>query len=398
MVRRMFSTDPMSRDSAPQPASRGAKMTSPVTRHLPRPPIEAATPLVAGIDTLDLGLYVAWNEGVWVSLAERLGRLKSQATGGKPAIWSAAEGVAIAVHAAGKPMYRFRLEIPEGNLYLACEAATKSFPNVYWSPASETLWSLGPEGATTAVVRLLRCMGGTVERIVPSRCDLCADVRVPGGIPLSVIRDHRVAMSDKLRPYESGSKLETCYIGSGGSPIQARIYDKSLEIVKSAKLSMNSLWGTVDEKDAWRFEFQLRRPALKRFGIESLADLQAKAAGLWIYLTSRWLTLRAHDHVRAARRSTLPLWVVVQSCSARFTGDLPCAPVYRDPQAKLDWYCKHVAGCVPSMAALLGINEIDGVLPYLTEHLRAHWAGRDAQSAIQAKAIRFGRRPHATLP
>ena len=53
-----------------------------------------------------------------------------------------------------------------------------------------------------------------------------------------------------------------------------RIYDKVAEIMQqSEKHWFYDLWG--QNKDVWRVEFQVRRPHLKKVGVDGLADLHS---------------------------------------------------------------------------------------------------------------------------
>src|SRR5690606_16321245 len=115
-------------------------------------------------------------------------------------------------------------------------------------------------------------------------------------------------------------------ISVGRGQISARLYNKPLEIqTKSHKFWMFDVWGVQhvpDDLRIIRVEVQLRREKLKALGINLLADLWAKEAGLWAYCTQRWLKLQTGGPHHTQRR-TVPWWSVVEAGYAGAQGAEP---------------------------------------------------------------------------
>ena len=138
-------------------------------------------------------------------------------------------------------------------------------------------------------------------------------------------------------------------------------------------------------------EYQLRRPALKEFGINSLDDLKAKQAGLWRYLTSKWFSLRLPDNEKAERRTIHPFWCAVQECFGQNALGNEIQRIYRqEGTAPVEWYLSHIDGCLSSFAALLGITNRDDALHELQIRLTRRNNAKDFETACIKKAIQRG--------
>ena len=217
-------------------------------------------------------------------------------------------------------------------------------------------WRLGVTQAVSLVWRLLEDLGGTVDAIQPSRVDLCADFHIPGGLALGFLRRHRVSRSRATRHFETGDRLETYYVGSGQSPITARVYDKGLEIQKSRKAWFLPLWQREDGTDIWRVEFQFRRRALKTFQINTMEALSAKIAGLWLVVTSHWLTFRRRDDPRPTRRTLHPWWKAVVACAEQFGVPVEVDRFEPPPADSAEWHEKHIAGVDPEKGSFTPVT------------------------------------------
>jgi hypothetical protein len=69
------------------------------------------------------------------------------------------------------------------------------------------------------------------------------------------------------------------------------------------KLWFLELWQRESPENIWRTEFEIKRAALREFGINSLDDLKQKQSGLWHDLTTNWFSLRLTDNEKAERRT-----------------------------------------------------------------------------------------------
>ena len=74
----------------------------------------------------------------------------------------------------------------------------------------------------------------------------------------------------------------------------ARLYNKTLEILKSHKDYLKPLWrdaGWQDGQKVWRLEFEYKREVMLELGVEKVEQLLANQDGLWRYASQTWLRL-----------------------------------------------------------------------------------------------------------
>jgi hypothetical protein len=350
-------------------------------------------PLLAGIDTLDLGLYVRW-DNQWEFHVARLETWKGRAAGTNGYLIDDGMlpiGQAVILPGGKPPMFRYHLQIPEGHIFLAQSDIYRTGPNIYVSLTAEALWRLGPTQAVGLVWGLIEDLGGTVDLIKPSRVDLCADFHIPGGLSLSFLRHHRVSRSRATRQFETADRLETYYVGTAQAAITARLYDKGLEIGKSHKSWFLPLWQRDDPTDVWRVEFQFRRNALKAFRINAIEDLYQKLAGLWHVVTDRWLSFRLHDNPNQSRRTIHPWWRAVASCADRFGLPVEVDRFDPPPSDSAEWHEKHIAGCLSSFAAITNVATFEAALDSLGQRLRDQVDPDEFRDRIALKAIKLGK-------
>lgn len=365
-----------------------------VTRHAPPPQVAEYTHLLSGIDSLDLGLYVVWGSD-WKRRLSLLDKLKQQARHKNGLVIPLPTGRSCIFKPGGKgDSYRFHLQFAEYNIFLAKSAhPTNDTPNVYLSINSQTLWNHGVAAAVAWATDDLKAIAnGTVHAAKPSRVDLAADFHIPGGLDHDFLLDLKVTRNETEKFYRGANKLETFYLGNAKSPIQLRIYNKGLEVQKGGtKLWFLDHWQRDTPDDVWRVEFQIRRAALKEFGIDSLHDLSERAAGLWQYLTTSWFSLRIPDNDKAERRTVHPLWATVQHAASGF-GSIMEIERTTAPSTAADpsWHISHIDGCLSSYAALMGITSRDEAIASLLSHLNHHKAASDFKESCIKKAIQFG--------
>ncbi|MGP8154574.1 MAG: plasmid replication initiation factor [Smithella sp.] len=368
-------------------------MAESVTRHASTPSIEEFQFLLCGIDSLDLGLYVIWGPN-WKQRLQSLDKKKQQAMKKNGLLIGLPSGRTCIFKPRGKgENYRFHLQFEAYNLFIGKAARPGSSPNVYLSINSKTLWLNGIETALSWINEDLKTIGnGSIQFVKVSRVDFCCDFWVPGGLSYEFLLSHKVTRNDKGNLYLDKNKLETCYVADVKSPIQLRMYNKGLEVKKEGtKLWFLDLWQRESMEDIWRVEFQLRRPALKQFGINSLNDLKEKQAGVWLYLTSKWFSLRLPDNEKAERKTIHPFWRAVQECFQQNAPANEVKRVYRSTgDASLKWYLSHIDGCLSSFAALLGITNRDDAISELQIRLTRRNNARDFQTSCIKKAIQRG--------
>jgi len=341
----------------------GGIMASSVTRHaqITERIVEdggiVAKLLLCGVDTLDVGLYVKWLYG-WNQLQREFEVHKSAAEGKEAVPWRHFGPCEAVFYPSGKPpQYRYHFQIPMvGHFFVGKSRKAHKSPNVYASLSAEAIWNGGVENVGSILNEVIKQLDGQIDSSKVSRCDLCADFLIRGGLTDRFIREHRVSHSDKQSFHADGNRLETYYLGSKRSPIQLRIYDKAKEIhEKSKKFWFKELWGVDELEDIWRVEFQLRRTALKQFGIEGTETLKVKLPGLWRHLTTEWFSLRIRDDSNTSRQSFHPWWFQVQECAGEFGQWMPVSRVQRATRPQdISQLASMVAGYLVSYAAATG--------------------------------------------
>ena len=374
-------------------SDRSQSMAESVTRHASNPSIEAFQFLVCGIDTLDLGLYVIWGSD-WKRRLQSLDKKKQQARKKGGLVIGLPSGRSCIFKPGGKgENYRFHLQFEAYNLFIGKAARPGSSPNVYLSINSKTLWFNEVDTALSWITEDLKTIGnGSIQFVKVSRVDLCADFWIPGGLSYEFLISHKVTRNDKGRLWLDKNKLETYYDADAKAPIRLRMYDKGLEVKKEGtKLWFLELWKRESTEDIWRTEFEIKRPALKQFAINSLDDLKEKQAGVWHYLTSKWFSLRLPDDEKAERKTIHPLWCAVQECFQQKTSDNEVKRFYRSTgNASLEWYLSHIDGCLSSLAAHLGIKNRDDAIGELQIRLNRRNNAKDFVTACIKKAIQRG--------
>ena len=377
----------------PAPAGNAASMAELVTRHAQiteREIGETWDVLAVGYDSLDLSLHVSWND--WETLSEKLDEGKMGAAGNDRAVFCESDVGTVLIYPSGSRMYRFHLATANFHFWIAMRESSKGRPNVRVSLGSQTLWFNGVLGAVEEVHSLIRELGGSTSRTEVSRVDLCTDVHLPCGLSSSFVKSHQVCRSGALRIFETDDKLETIYFGKSSGDIQARVYDKSTEMIVSGKLWLFDVWGREPESNVWRIEFQIRRNWLRGRGIASVDDLINHGGAIWSHLTTEWLSLRHPDACNTSRRELHPFWETVQAVASKL-GDV--GPLERLPDQrchpKFEWYVSHIAGCLPTYASLLGKGRIDDVLSELRRDLAKNWEDRGGfDNAVRTRATELG--------
>jgi len=352
--------------------------------------------LLCGFDTLHLGLFVDFSEDSWPEWVIHLQEQKESALGTNGVIDQTSSGrTFLHLPTAKPPRYRFHLEFPEHHVYLAiAEHPKKGTPNVYACLGAETLWKNGVKPAIELLAADIASFGGVITKYQPSRCDFSADFLISGGIDYNFLMDYRVTRSRAHNPHFKNGILETAYFGDKGSPILLRIYDKSTEIQKSGtKNWFLEMWGIEENKDVWRVEYQIRRKALKDFGINTLDDLYNKAGGIWQNLTTEWFSLRLNDNDKPERRTVHPIWKMVQDCAERFSDVVDVRRTFgSDTPASKTWLVSHISGCVTSLAARLGNPHREQVFVTLQDEVVRYCPENKFQEEYTKRRIKLNRR------
>jgi len=373
----------------------GKSMAESVTRHALTPKVEEFQFLLCGIDSLDLGLYVIWGSN-WKQRLKLMDKKKQQAMKQGGLLMGLPSGRKCVFKPRGKgENYRFHLQFEAYNLFIGKAARPGSSPNVYLSINANTLWFKGIETALSWITEDLKAIGGgSIQFVQVSRVDLCCDFWFPGGLCYEFLCSHKITHNKKRKLFwGANDDVETYYIGDEKAPIRLRMYNKGVEVkLKSgAKLWFLELWKRESTEDIWRTEFEIKRPALKQFGINSLDDLKERQAGVWRNLTSKWFSLRLPNNEKAERRTIHPFWCAVQECFQQNGPAKEIKRVYGSAGVvKPEWHLSHMEGCLSSFAALLGITNRDDALHELQSRLSKRNNAKDFEIACIKKAIQHG--------
>jgi len=374
-------------------SSSSSSMALSVTRHALISPVEHFRNLLCGIDSLDLGLFVKW-ETNWNDVNATLGSKKQEALEKSGVIDTTDIGREFLHLPSGKPPnYRYHLQFTEFHLYIAISAEYRHTPNVYLSINASTLWHLEMADIIALVEFDLANFGGTIDRIQPSRVDLCADFLLDAPPDVPFIDQHKVAKSKKTQVYMDGGDLETYYVGAPGAPLRMRIYDKYKESCKNNKQWFFPLWRMDDPSGVWRVEYQLRRSVLKEFNIMTLDDLWQTIGSMWRYLTDEWFSLRLPDNDNVSRRTLHPWWLAVQECGPLFGENNGVARTFGgESTLHINKILPHVIGRMITIAALSGTKDRMESIRKLSALLEKHCDDVKYKAKYLEKRIKLGYR------
>jgi hypothetical protein len=369
--------------------------TESVTRpQLPTQPPEIYQCLLAGIDSLDIGIHVDWGED-WDERFEELEELKRCASQNDDPVLIELPGVnPYLVRPTGKaPMYRFHLQTSDYHLWIGkSRMSENNTPNLYVSLNSEPIWRDGLETVIDRLKKGITALGAKIMYIQPSRADLCADFYIPDGFDLYELIEQTVCGSGARNIRMELDNLETYYVGSDGADVQLRLYDKSREIeVHPDRAFFEEFWNVPPMSRVWRTEFQMRRPFLLENSINTLDDLLAGCKSIWNFLTVFWAKIHTGTDSNKSRRPLSPFWEAVQQAGELFQGDQPLKKRRkRDSSPQERWYLARIRNHVETLAALWQeINPVE-TLRIILERLRNDWHGERFAEQVMLKAIKKG--------
>lgn len=274
----------------------------------------------------------------------------------------------VAPHGWGK--YRYCLDHPMARLGFS---ESRHLPSVRIQPRAEFLHAAGPEGVLAALHELLEPEVGPL-RFSVSRLDLFVDVQ---GWSLVLDDTHRfVCRADARRSYEVGGTLTGFEFGNRKSKtICARIYDKTADIEAKGTTWWHEVWGEryVEGPPVHRVEFEFGRLGLTEFGIDAPNEALEAVGDLWRYATEDWLTFRSptSDQTRA-RWPVAPAWRCVQRATLRHRAVGLARLREARRHSSIARLLPGFNGYLVSLAALLGVDEIDDTLGAVGHHLHSY--------------------------
>ena len=222
-------------------------------------------------------------------------------------------------------------------------------------------------GAVKQARAFLRSLGFRCALLRLSRVDVCVDV--PGVDTGDIVNNYMagncVKRARKAAIYQTGKRFNAISLGSGKS-VKLRIYDKLLELSEQSikdnfKLDylIKNRWEGKVPEFATRVEYQLRRDALKEFGIDTFADFEQRAGEVCGWLTSEWfrLTKKAPKKGHTKEAKVSKFWRLVQKDFFIVFGS-PAAPKMRSKARPLTTQLtalkKQVDGCLSTILAACG--------------------------------------------
>ena len=339
----------------------GTRSAVPTLSTLATSPVE----LASGIDAL----YLSGKGWLPQSLLDELELLRSSAEEeGKP-IEAQLCGYDFKVrpHAFGK--YRYRIDHQLGVFGFT---PSRSLPAVRVQPTAIALHAHGPAFAVLLARNVLDALGADVVLHV-ARLDLHSDWQ---GLWIDAEeRTNFVTYSTKRAVYEENESLTGLSFGKRGGSLYARLYDKQREIEASGHDYWLELWGSRydPEQPVLRVEFEFSRAILREFQVNTPEEAFDKAASLWAYATSEWLSLRVPtgDCTRS-RWPVDPRWEHVRA-SALAGVTAPADRIREgEKQGQLRTLRKLATGVLSSMAAVLDTKDIDDTLMAVDPELRLY--------------------------
>ena len=262
-------------------------------------------------------LYLSFMGCIFEEVEQNLIRLKTLAQSDDP--FDVAEATMevgddrFAVLGRGTRIFSYILKGGDFNIQLS-KASAEKLPMAYVQIYSRSLTDYGLLGTVRKLKSILRLLG-SFTTVNVSRVDICCDFTT--SIDLGELsQDSWISRSNKRHSYRESGVFSGLVFGQG-SPMSARLYDKTLEIKKSKKDYMKDIWwgeGWDRRSKVWRLEFQIQRSVLVDQGVSSFDDLLATLNTLWEYATQNWLrlVLPGEDKTKS-RWPNYPLWTVLHN-------------------------------------------------------------------------------------
>ena len=309
--------------------------------------------VLSGLDTVQAAYYLRPTRGGPFDFASlMLAKERARANKARGGVAVELGGMTFSLQAYGsKSGYPLILEHPDYTI----ECGEFNSPAVFVTYRSHALWRSGARALHEAFLGWANTTGLNVIRTETlSRVDFTFDYWIEA---VDFTADSVVSQSSKDSQYRGDGRLQT--LNFGKCDIVLRIYNKIVEIEEeSGKTWFFDLWGTKD--NVWRIEWQVRKDALRRFGIRTFEELFAGQGDVLRYLVSEHDSLRIPTTDSNRSRWPLhPIWVDLMAHIAEFDAQ----GVYRviDSEAALNEQLQRIAvsvyGYQKRVAAIIGLQE-----------------------------------------
>lgn len=357
--------------------------------------------LASGVDTLHASAAGVLLPG----LRQELGELRADAGSDGLAVdvGDNPEGFILQPHGwRGYPIWlrSARIELMLG--------AVDPFPPVFLQWHSPFIHANGLEDAISMVEGWLdNAVMGARAALRAARVDLYCDFQ--GWVPVARDLDRFSCRAVSRRLFEeykqahmSGRHFSGFTFGKGD--VVGRIYDKSLEMAVRGQSWQESVWqGRDPRQPVWRVEFQFRRRALRRFGLETLEQALNSRQELWGY-GMQWLSLRRPSvDSNRSRWKEAPAWAALRQAQL----GSPSSPLVKRAvgSASQDRLVRGFIGYATSLGAKSGGAELEEVLRWAggMAALNLRETGRDFPQMVEekrrrARSERLFRLTAASLP
>lgn len=314
-------TNPTAPTSEPPEAAAGGAAGAPPSNTAPANSNQGVAPqtriLAAGIDSLYLSYPGTLNAG----FQKLLDRLKQQAQSPDPDIRGLSQielgGQLFEVSDKGARRFAYVLADPAFRIELA-RGEARALPMAHVQVSSAALATYGVEMAVEMLTHALAEAGELAGQPQVSRADIFVDAVTDHD--LSELQDRQwVTRAHDIARYSDQGQRSGYLIGRGGD-LSLRLYDKTLEMLRSGKVHARHKWlarGWNGETPVWRTEVQVRRTVLRQLGVVTVSDVVRDAGAVWLYALDEWCRLCVPDATDKTRSRwpMHPFWLALIQAS-----------------------------------------------------------------------------------
>lgn len=333
--------------------------------------------IIKAIDTLEFGIDIINYNEEFKDFLEELDRLKILGQEKYKEEIIKINGTNLVVKKKGQGFYNYKLECDDFHICFMQHAIENS-PPIQVRFISSFLWKYGYNKAFNIFVNWFEKLNSNISGFRISRLDICFDTD-----EIEFLENDCDNFSCRARKKQIqysncidnknyiGKKFSGFSIGMG-SPLSCRIYDKTLEILKSSKQWFKTIWlenGWNSSKNVWRVEFQIRRKVLKELKILNFEDIQKNIESVWGYLTQNWLTLRIKDNNKNSSRFEIDSrWVIVQKAGNEYKSSASIRE--RIKRGNLENMLDQCGGLLVSISAITNNDKIGNAYWTVSKHIK----------------------------
>lgn len=217
------------------------------------------------------------------------------------------------------------------NQFMTIQFGEFNSPNFFVKFSSLALWTRGAKEMHRQFMEWASGLGLVPARSEGlSRVDFAFDVLLP---QVDFDEDNFVTAAEKDSQHRKNGKVQTFTFGR--DEVVLRVYDKWAEVEEASGKYWLMMFWQGESKNVWRVEWQVRKDALKRFGLRTFVDLFDGYGDLLRFVANEHTSLRTKsDDSNRSRWPVHPLWTLLLD----HIEELPAQGVYRevDPRLMLD--------------------------------------------------------------